>query len=119
MTKRQELDIERMIYLENYIKENENNIMTFNEFIKTISNFTEEERTYIITAKLLPKTDFTEVIAYYDGQKFPIQVDEITFINNLSKKYSIDKNTVIKRIRQVRMINNFEKSSIKAKKRKK
>ena len=27
-----------MIYLENYIKENENNIMTFNDFIKTISN---------------------------------------------------------------------------------
>ena len=119
MIKKEELDIERMIYLENYIKENENTIMTFNEFIKTISNFTEEERIYIITAKLLPKIDFTEVITYYDNQKFPIQVDELAFINDLSKKYSIDKNTIIKRIRQVRMINKFEKPLIKVKKRKK
>lgn len=123
MITKKELDIETMIYLEKYIKENANIHMTLSEFIKIIANFSEEERNYIIIARLLPKEEISKAINYYDGQNFPIKVDELSFINSLSNKYSVDKNTIIKRIYQVRIINKFEKNQnknqLKVKKRKK
>jgi len=119
MTKEMNIQAERMIYLENWLKINQYENMTLTEWINVFSNFSEEERDYIIIAKILPKEEIESAIRYYDGFNFPVVVNELTFINNLAKKYSIDKNTIIQRIRQVRMINLVEKNAINTKKRKK
>lgn len=115
----QNIQTERMIYLENWLKINQDENMTLEEWINIFREFSEEERNYLITAKILPIEEIEAAIKYYDGFNFPVVVDELTFINNLARKYSVDKNTIIKRIRQVRMINEIENSQIKPKKRKK
>ena len=79
----------------------------------------EEQVKYLIMANTIPLEEIEQSLEYYDGHRFPIQVDELAFIINLSKKYSTDKNTILKRIRQVRMINEHKKMQNNTKKRKK
>lgn len=109
----------RSIELETWIKENELKIMTIEEAIKLLSNFSEEERNYIFNAKKLPIEEIAEAIKWYDNYNFLQKPDELLFVNNLFRKYRVDKNTIIRRIQEVRRIMNAEKSKVKAKKRKK
>jgi len=119
MTKQNNLEVEKMIELEIWLKENENRTLNLGEFITIISKMTEEQRNYIIMAKMMPKNEIEEAIEYYDGHRFPIQVDEIAYITSLANKYSTDRRAIIERIRQVRMINQLKKATNNTKKRKK
>lgn len=113
------LQPQEMIELENWLKQNKNKILNLSEWIETFSNLTEEKRNYLILAHLLPQKEIEEAIEYYDGHKFPIAIDELVFVNNLAKKYSVDKRMIIERFIQVRMIKQHQKNEIKVKKRKK
>jgi hypothetical protein len=70
-------------------------------------------------AKKIPLQEINDALDYYDSHKFPVQIDELAFVNNLMRKYSTDRLTIIKRIRQVRMIKLAKKQEIKVKNRKK
>ena len=109
----------RMLELEHWLKENENKILTLSEFLDTISSMTEEEIEYLTIAKKIPLQEINDALDYYDSHKFPVQIDELAFVNNLMRKYSTDRLTIIKRIRQVRMIKLAKKQEIKVKNRKK
>lgn len=119
MTKKHTIEAKEMIELENWLKENENKTLSLSEYLEIFSKMTEEQRNYIIMAKIIPQNEIEEALEYYDGHRFPIQVDEIAFVIGLANKYSTDRITIIERIRQVRMINQLRKSTNNTKKRKK
>lgn len=119
MTKQNTIEAKEMIELENWLKENENKILTISECLKFFSTMNECQRNYLIMAKMIPQAEIEEALEYYDGHRFPIQVDETAFAINLANRYSTDRRTIIERIRQVRMINQLKKSTNNTKKRKK
>ena len=119
MEKEKILEAKDMMELETWLKENENKTINLGEFLKIFSKMTEEQRRYLIMAKMLPRDEIEEAIEYYDGHRFPIQVNQVAFIIDLSKRYSTDTNTILKRISQVRMINEHKKTQNNTKKRKK
>ena len=109
----------RMLELEQWLKDNENKTLTLSEYLNILTSMTEEEREYLIIAKNIPLQEIDEAIEYYDSHKFPVQIDELAFVNNLMRKYSTDRLTIIKRIKQARMIKQAKKQEIKVKNRKK
>ena len=119
MKKENILTVEEMIELESWLKENENNSLTVSKWIELFASLSEEKRNYLMMAKLLPQKDIEVAIEYIDCHRFPVIIDELGYVNTLANKYSVDKMMIIERIRQVRMIKNYQKIEIKTKKRKK
>lgn len=113
------IDAKEMIELENWLKENEDKTLTLREYLTMLSTMTEAQRNYIIMANMMPQNEIEEALEYYDGNRFPIQVDKSSFVTSLANKYSTDTATVIERFRQVRMINELKKLTNNSKKRKK
>ena len=62
---------------------------------------------YIIEACLMPISEITSEIEKYDSSN--PKLDEIKFINELCKKYNVDRKAVFERIQNVRRINKQEK----------
>ena len=54
----------------------------------------------------MPIDEITEEINKYDNS-YP-KLDELEFVNNLCKKYNVDKKAIIERIRNVRVINKYK-----------
>ena len=119
MKKENKLKTEEMIELESWLKENENNSLTVSKWIELFAKLPEQKRNYIMMAKLLPREDLEVAIEYIDCHRFPVIIDELGYVNNLARKYTVDKMMIIERIKQVRMIKNHQKNEIKTKKRKK
>ena len=113
------IEPKRMLELENWLKENKNKKLTLSECLNILSSMTEEEREYLIIAKNIPLQEIDEAIEYYDSHRFPVQIDELAFVNNLVRKYSTNRTTIIKRIQEARMIKQAKKQEIKVKNRKK
>lgn len=65
---------------------------------------------YLIDAYRMPKNEIEEALDIYDNSKIPL--DEISFVNHLATKYSVDIATIIRRIQEVRYIKKVEKKSI-------
>ena len=119
MKKEITINANEMIELETWLKENEDTSKKLSEYLEIFSKMAEEQREYLLMAKMMPLEEIEASLEYYDGHRFPVQIDEVLFIDNLAKKYLVDRIAVIKRIKQVRMINSLKKSTNKTKKRKK
>ena len=109
MQKENKINAKRYIELENWLLNNIQNNMSLEELIEILWNFSKEEREYIIMAKQMPKEEIEKSIEYYDSFKGLNRLDAIKFVNDLAQKYSTDRETIIKRIQQVRSIIRIEK----------
>jgi len=72
------------------------------------------ELEYLKLAIQMPIEQIKEFLNLYDSSS--PKLDELKFIKNLKEKYSQSRKNVIKRIRQVRKIMNYEKGIQKVKK---
>ena len=70
-------------------------------------------------AYIIPRVDLEREIDYYDSHNFLSKPDELKFVSSLAQKYGVDRETIIKRIRQVRIMKQPKKERIIVKKRKK
>ena len=113
------LNVKEMIEIEKWLKENKNKTKTLTEYLEIFFQMTEEQREYLIMAQMMPLEEIQESLEYYDGCKIPIKIDELLFVDNLANKYGIERKLIIKRIKQVRMINIQQKTQNNTKKRKK
>lgn len=101
------LEIYKKIDLENELKKLISEGKTREEAVSLLIN--EDDLTdanYVIEAYLMPIDEITEEINKYDNS-YP-KLDELEFVNNLCKKYNVDKKAIIERIRNVRVINKYK-----------
>lgn len=106
------------IELENWLEEAKEEKMTVSEILQIfIENFSVEDIVYLLDAYRMPKKDIEEKIKIYDNNS--LKVDELKFVDDLALEYSVDKETIIRRIHEVRMLKNLEIQSKKTKNRKK
>jgi len=68
-----------------------------------------EERMYryILEAYQIPIEEISKEIKRYDSSR--PKLDEIKFVNELCKKYDVDRKTIIQRIQNVRRISRYLK----------
>ena len=119
MNKEKNLQPMEMIRLEEWLIDNKDKTLTLSEYIEIFSKMTEVERNYIMMAYLMPKKEIDAEIEFYDNQKIPILITREEFISKLSMKYSVDIMTIVKRIHQIRMVNDAKKTINNTKKIKK
>ena len=117
--KQREAQREEYLYLENWLKENTNDLMTPSYFLDELTLLNESQIQYIMMAYLIPRVELEKEIDYYDSHNFLSKPDELKFIASLAEKYVVDRETIIKRIRQVRIMKQPKKERIIVKKRKK
>lgn len=70
--------------------------------VKTI-----EESEYLYEVYLMPIEEISKEIKRYDSS-IP-KLDELKFVNELCKRYNVDRKAIIKRIQNVRRINRYLK----------
>lgn len=66
----------------------------------------EEDYEYVKSAIAIPYNEMLERINYYNGCCEMDEAYEITFIQDLSKKYNLEPNLVVKRFKWVRKLSN-------------
>lgn len=110
---------EEYLYLENWLKEHNNDLMSPSDFLDELILLNELQIQYIIMAYMIPRTEIEKDLDYYDSHDFLSKPDELKFLSSLAIKYGVDRNTIIKRIRQVRIMKQPKKERIIVKKRKK
>lgn len=103
MTKNNLTDDEK-IYLERYAEKFF--LTSKKDFIKMVQeNFAPQEADYLSRAFLIPYLPICLDIQRYDYSK--PKIDEIKFVASLAQKYGVNKEDIIKRIRDVRYLNNL------------
>ena len=117
--KQREVQAQEYINLENWHKEHTNDTMTPSYFLDELTLFNESQIQYIIMAYMIPRIEIEKEIDYYDSCNIISKPDELQFISSLADKYGVEKETIIKRIRQVRIMKQPKKERIIVKKRKK
>ena len=117
--KQREAQAEEYLYLENWLKEHTDNIMTPTYFLDELTLLNETQIQYIIMAYMIPRIEIEKEIDFYDSCDLPSKPDELKFVSSLAAKYGVNKETIIKRIRQVRIMKQPKKDRIIVKKRKK
>ena len=117
--KQREAQAEEYLYLENWLKEHTDDLMTPSYFLDELTLLNELQIQYIMIAYMIPRTEIEKEIDFYDSHNFLSKPDEIKFVSSLAQKYGVDRETIIKRIRQVRIMKQPKKERIIAKKRKK
>ena len=117
--KQREVKAQEYIYLENWLKEHTNDTMTPSYFLDELTLFNESQIQYIIMAYMIPRIEIEKEIDYYDSCNIISKPDELQFISSLADKYGVEKETIIRRIRQVRIMKQPKKERIIVKKRKK
>ena len=117
--KQREEKAQEYLYLENWLKENIIDTMTPTSFLDELILFNESQIQYIIMAYMIPRIEIEREIDFYDSFNILSKPDELLFISTLANKYGVDKETIIKRIRQVRIMKQPKKERIIVKKRKK
>ena len=70
--------------------------------VKTI-----EESEYLYEAYLMPIEEISKEIKRYDSSS--PRLDELKFVNDLCKRYNVDRRTIVKRIQNVRTVNRYLK----------
>ena len=110
---------EEYLYLENWLKEHTNDLMTPSYFLDELTLLNESQIQYIIMAYMIPRIEIEKEIDYYDSCNIISKPDELQFISSLADKYGVEKETIIRRIRQVRIMKQPKKERIIVKKRKK
>lgn len=105
-SKKNKLTVEKMAYLELWLKKNDLTFGPFNEVVEILkSNFSYEEMLYLLEAYLMPFGEVNVLLKLYDTKK--PKMDELKFINDFSKSYNALPETVISRIKHVRSITKF------------
>lgn len=105
-SKENKLTVEKMAYLEVWLKKNDLTFRPFNEVVEILkSNFSYEEMLYLLEAYLMPFGEVNVLLKLYDTKK--PKMDELKFINDFSKSYNALPETVISRIKHVRSITKF------------
>lgn len=117
--KQREAQREEYLYLENWLKEHTNDLMTPSYFLDELTLLNETQIQYIIMAYMLPIIEIEREIDYYDSCNIISKPDAIKFVSSLADKYGVEKETIIRRIRQVRIMKQPKKERIIVKKRKK
>ena len=106
------------IELENWLEQNKDKIIIIDELFNILSyKFTFVEIMYLIDAYRMPRKEMKNLIEAYDNGN--LKMDELKFIEELSNYYNVDKNTVKRRITEIRIINTLEKEELNGKNRKK
>lgn len=102
--------------LEAIIKSADFTKMSMSQFIDVYKdNLNIEDVIYLVDAYLMPKEEIEEALAIYRNSH--PKMDEIKFIENLSKKYGVDKDTVIRRIQEVIVVKGQKSTKIRKKHR--
>lgn len=117
--KEREIKREEYLELEEWLEENLQTTMTVEYLLEELTLFNQEQIRYIIMAFMIPKKEIEKELEFYDSIKSLNKPDEIFFVNKLASKYSTDKETIIERIKQVRILKEPQKKRINIKKRKK
>lgn len=100
-SRKNKLTLEKMAYLELWLKNNDLTFRPFNEVVEILKkDFNYEEMLYLLEAYLMPFEEVNDLIKLYDNKK--PKMDEIKFINDLGKSYNALPKTVISRIKHVR-----------------
>lgn len=100
-SRKNKLTLEKMAYLELWLKNNDLTFRPFNEVVEILKkDFSYEEMLYLLEAYLMPFEEVNDLIKLYDTKK--PKMDEIKFINDLGKSYNALPKTVISRIKHVR-----------------
>ena len=107
--KQREAQAEEYLYLENWLKEHTDNVMTPTYFLDELTLLNETQIQYIIMAYMIPRIEIEREIDIYDSHNFLTKQDELKFVSSLAAKYAVDKETIIKRIRQVRIMKQPKK----------
>jgi len=118
-SKQREVKAQEYLYLEKWLKEHTDDLMSPSNFLDELTLLTESQIQYIIMAYMIPKIEIEKYLDYYDNCNILSKPDAILFVKNLADKYSVEEETIIKRIRQVRMMKQPKKERIIVKKRKK
>lgn len=117
--KQREVKAQEYLYLENWLKEHTNDLMSPSNFLDELTLFNESQIQYIIMAYMIPKTEIEKAIDYYDSFNRLSKSDELLFVSTLANKYGVNEYSIIRRIRQVRIMKQPKKERIIVKKRKK
>ena len=70
--------------------------------VKTI-----EESEYLYEAYLMPIEEISKEIKRYDSSR--PRLDAVKLVDNLCERYNVDRNTIVKRIQNVRTVNRYLK----------
>ncbi len=108
MIKKNKIEIERMIFLENWIVEHQlDEKMTLKEkkdFLKSYS-FKEEEIDYLINASVIP---YPILFAYWSSFKnSSIEMEPLKFFNTLQSIFNVSFDTIQERIKNVQAIDKY------------
>ena len=107
--------------LEQWLEENKSAEVSIGEMFDFFSKkFSPEDIVYLMDAYRIPKKEIEKYLDMY--RRSHPKHDELDFIYNLSKLYKTDKQTIIRRIQEINIIEKEEKTlnnSKKTKKRKK
>lgn len=104
--------------LENFLLENDFSKMSGIDFMNMLVNdFDMADVIYLIDAYRMPRSEITSVIESYDNSR--PKANELLLVDNLASQYGVDRNTVVRRIQEVRIVNRKEKAINKGKKLKK
>ena len=108
MIKKNKIEIERMIFLENWIIEHQlDEKMTLKEkkdFLKSYS-FKEEEIDYLINASVIP---YPILFAYWSSFKnSSIEMEPLKFFNTLQSIFNVSFDTIQERIKNVQSIDKY------------
>ena len=113
-------DVRRHIELELWLKENyPNTDSKVKALLYFLDTFDEIDAGYLYDAYMMPREDIEKDLEMYDNSGFLNKMDEMLFIDCLMNKYDVTRSEIIKRIRDIRRINEVEKDYTKVKKRKK
>ena len=104
--------------LEEWLEENKNTEASIDEMFEFFSNkFSVEDIVYLMDAYRMPKKEIKYHLDMY-RQSCP-KADELIFISTLTKLYKTDRETIIRRIQEIIVIENEEKTLNNGKKNKK
>ena len=107
MKRKEKLDIKRIIELELWLLNNSSIIEDKNHLVEYFykTDFTLDEIEYLCEAYNIPMAEIKEAIKVLDQNKY--RIDELRFINDLAKKYEVDRDTIIRRIQIARGIDRY------------
>lgn len=95
------LEIYKKMKIENELKKLINEGYSLEDAaVYLVDNHDKDDINYIIEACIMPIDEITNEIIKYDSA-----LDEVNFINELCRKYKVDKKSIIDRIQNVRSIN--------------
>lgn len=109
--KMNKLSAERMIKLEDYLKEEI--IKNEKSFMSVISKFPFEESLYLMYAYKMPLESIIDAVNWYDVNK----CNPVAFVESLCETYYVTREDVIKRVQSVRRIMAY-KENVKTKTKK-